>query len=412
MEDRLRVGMFTNVYRPTVNGVVVSVDAFRKGLRRRGHDVFVFAPHASDFDDTQPYIFRYPGLELPVQKYPLAVPVSRTNDRVLKVMMPHVLHANHPALLGNVAAQKSKELNVPLVFTYHTRYRQYAHYANLLPEHLVQDFIENWLAHFMLKCHHVVVPSQSIFEMVRDNYGIKRGVSVVSTGVDLKRFQRFTREEARRHLGLEGTLLISSGRLAKEKNFEFLIRSLAPLAPEFPDLKLVILGEGDERPTLERLIRDSGMQSQIELPGLVSPRDVPAYLAAADLFVFSSVTETQGLVTLEAMASGLPVAAVDASGTSDVVVNEENGFLVGLDESAFAGAVRELLQDASLRQRFGERSRELASNYGYDSQAEKMEQAYRQAMKTHAKGGTVLLDNENDRNRFEEMLSFFKPQPR
>ena len=139
-EGRWRVGMFTNVYLPTTNGVVVSVETFRKALTKLGHDVFIFGPDSGDIEDRAPFIFRYPAVELPLQKYPLTLPVSSYIDHVLKNLKPQVLHANHPALLGRVAEKKAEELNLPLVYTYHTRYADYSHYADPLPQENVREF--------------------------------------------------------------------------------------------------------------------------------------------------------------------------------------------------------------------------------------------------------------------------------
>ncbi len=401
--------MFTTVYHPTVNGVVVSVDAFRQGLRSLGHDVFVFGPDASGYKDEEPYIFRYPALELPVQKYPLALPVSPFVDRLLPRLKPHVLHANHPALLGQVAADKSKRLHIPLVFTYHTRYRDYSHYAKLIPQDLVKDFIEHWLAHFLRGCHQVVVPSGSIEQMVKDTYGIERGLSVVPTGIDAARFRVPDRDEARAELGLSGKVLVSVGRLAQEKNFDFLIRSLARVTEEVDDVQLIILGEGDERENLETLISCCDLDGQVHLPGLVPHDAIPTYFRAADLFAFASVTETQGLVTLEGMAAGLPVVAVKASGTSDVVEHGRNGFLVDCDEQALAQAILELLGDSQRMAHYSQHSIDLSESFSLENQARKMEAAYREAMERHREDKTVLLDTWSERSPLEEFLRFFKP---
>ena len=320
-ENRLRVAMFTNVYLPTTNGVVVSVETFRRALTELGHHVYIFGPDSGNIEDRAPYIFRYPALELPLQKYPLTLPVSPYIDHVLRNLKPQVLHANHPALLGRVAERKSAELDLPLVFTYHTRYADYSHYADPLPQENVKEFIDHWLASFMTACHQVVVPSESIKDMLEQSYGESIGnhISVVPTGVETAKYSSFKHEEARAKMGWpeDKKVLISIGRLAKEKNFDLLIKAFARIDDK--NATLVIMGGGDEKKNLEALAKELGVGERVEFPGLVPFDEVPVYLAAADLFVFASVTETQGLVTLEAMASGLPVAAVDASGTREAV---------------------------------------------------------------------------------------------
>ncbi len=405
-ENRMRIGMFTNVYLPTTNGVVVSVETFRKALTRLGHDVFVFGPDCGEIEDRAPYIFRYPAVELPLQKYPLTLPVSPYIDRLLPALKPHVLHANHPALLGRVAARKSQEMDLPLVFTYHTRYAEYSHYAEPLPQENVKDFIHSWLASFMEECHWVVVPSESIRDMLEEHYGITRGVSVVPTGIETERFGKVDRAEARRVLGWsdELTYLVSIGRLAKEKSFDMLIEAFAKLQRQ--DCRLVIIGSGDEGKALEQKASDLGVRESVEFTGLVPFEKVATYLGASDLFTFASVTETQGLVTLEALASGLPVVAVDASGTREAV-DDTCAFLTEHSAEAVAEGIQRMLE----REDLGElRDRAQARAAGFDilSQGRAMLEVYRNAQRAHSEKRTVLKAAHEWQRRWEEFLDFFR----
>lgn len=405
-EGRLRVGLFSNVYLPTTNGVVVSIESFRKALTKLGHHVYVFGPHSGDITDRAPYIFRYPALELPLQRYPLALPISPYVDHLFENLKPQVLHANHPALLGRVALKKSQEYKLPLVFTYHTRYADYAHYADPLPQDRVREFIEHWVGVFMSECHQVIVPSQSIREMVCDLYQIERGVSVVPTGVDLERFGRLTRSQAREKLGWDnsGEVLISVGRLAKEKSFDVVLKCLAKLS-ERPQTRLVILGEGDERESLQRLARELGVADRVTFTGLVPFEMVPVYLAASNLFVFASVTETQGLVTLEAMASSLPVVAVDASGTREAV-DPSCGLLTERDPEALAQGVRQFLDSAEF-EKLTRAARERATQFGLLAQGEALVEVYQSAIDSQQTGEKIRLGSKHFATRLDEMLRFF-----
>ena len=404
-EGRLRVAMFTNVYLPSTNGVVVSVEAFRRALTKLGHDVFIFGPDSGDIEDRAPYVFRYPAVELPLQKYPLTLPVSPYVDRLLGNLKPHVLHANHPALLGRVAARKSEQLDLPLVFTYHTRYTDYSHYAKPFPEDKVKDFIAHWLASFMTKCHHVVVPSQSIKKILNQRYGLDAQVSVVPTGIELEKFAACSRAEARRKLGWreDEKILISVGRLAKEKNFDLLLEAVGRADPQ---LRLIIVGSGDEQTHLEELARSLGLAERVTFTGVVAFGDIPVYLAASDLFVFASVTETQGLVTLEAMASGLPVVAVDASGTRDAVC-PGCSILTEADPQALAQGITQMLGRGDLHQE-SETARERAGKFSLISQGQAMVEVYRRAQEAHLNNSRVLLDTRESQSRWQEFLDFFR----
>lgn len=400
-EGRLRVAMFSNVYYPTSNGVVVSVDAFRKALTRLGHHTYIFAPACGDIEDRAPNIFRYPAVELPLQKYPLTLPVSPYVDRLLRNLQPQILHANHPALLGHVAQRKSQELNLPLVFTYHTRYADYSHYLRPLPEEKVKEFIESWIGEFLCHCHHLIVPSQSIQVILEERFGITDNISVVPTGIDLEEFPARSKSEARQALGwsCEEKVLISMGRLGKEKGFDLLIRAFSLLPQK--NLRLVIVGAGDELAELQ----DLAGERNITFAGFVDHAIIPTYLAAADLFVFASVTETQGLVTLEALASGLPVVAVDASGTRDAV-SPDCSRLTAAEPEALAQGIAETLARSDLPA-LGEAARRRASQFGLLEQGQKMVDAYQRAREAHRQGVRVLAPQAEEQSRWQGFLKFF-----
>jgi 1,2-diacylglycerol 3-alpha-glucosyltransferase len=407
-DNRFRVAMFTNVYLPTTNGVVVSVETFRRALTELGHHVYIFGPDSGNIEDRAPYIFRYPALELPLQKYPLTLPVSPYIDHVIRNLKPQILHANHPALLGRVAERKSADLDLPLVFTYHTRYADYSHYADPLPQENVKEFIDHWLASFMTACHQVIVPSESIKEMLKTNYGdtIANHVSVVPTGVETAKFSAFSHHEARQKLGWtsEHKTLVTIGRLAKEKSFDVVIRAFARVQDEAT--RLVIIGGGDEKKNLEALASELGLQDRVEFAGLVPFDEVPIYLAASDLFVFASVTETQGLVTLEAMASGLPVAAVDASGTREAV-SPDCSVLTEASDEALAAGIEQMLQRTdqdSARQAAQARAKE----FDILVQGRVMVEAYKKAQEAHQARSRVLIMSERIKTRWEELLSIFR----
>ncbi len=402
-QDRLRVAMFTNVYLPVTNGVVVSVETFRKALTQLGHHAFVMAPSCGEIEDRAPYVFRYPALELPMQKYPLTLPVSPYVDQVLRNLKPQVLHANHPALLGRVAERKSEELDLPLVFTYHTRYADYSHYAHPLPQDSVKDFIQTWLGEFMARCHHLVVPSQSIKDLLQESYEFSGPISVIPTGVDLEHFAPRDRAEARRQLDWppDQKVFISVGRLAKEKNFELLLEAFAKL--DDANARLVLLGSGDEQAPLQKKAVELGLGERCCFAGSVAHKDLPTYLAAADVFAFASVTETQGLATLEAMASGLAVAAVDASGTRDIVC-EECAQLTAADPEALSQAMRAMAQAGDL----SAAARQHAGRFSQLAQGQRMVEAYNQAIESHRRKEVVLKLSSESQSRWQTFLQFFR----
>ncbi len=401
---QLYIAHFSNVYRPVTSGVAISVDSFKAAQRELGHQVCVLAPSAGDYVDDERFVVRYPALELPMQKYPLAAPISATAEDFLELFKPDVLHSHHPALLGRVAAQLSEENNLPLVFTYHTRYHDYSHYAAPFPTERVGELITHWLGHYMSSCHLVVVPSESIKEIVSQRYGLEEGIKVVPTGVDLDRFGALNKLNSRRQRAWpeEEFVMVSVGRLAKEKNFDLLLEAVSRLEKKRP-WRLVLVGDGDEREGLEQLAQELGIADRVEFPGRVDYAQMPEYLTAADLFCFASVTETQGLVTLEGMASGLPVAAVRASGTSDAVESGQQGLLTEANPEALAEAIRRLMIEDEFRQACAGRARERAREFSPQQQAQRMIEVYHQAMEL-CRAGTRLHPALN--SHWEAFLDF------
>lgn len=392
----MHIAHFTNTYLPVISGVVRSVSAYRAALTELGHNVFVFAQETDVYTDTEPFIFRYPAIKLPIKvDTPAIIPISNFIETLLPSLKLDIIHAHHPVLLGQTAANKAEEMKLPLVFTFHTQYREYTHYFPL-PQEIVQDFLKgavvNWLGEYMTHCHHIIVPTEGMRRKLEEQYGLSDQVSVIPTGIDLRPYAEVLGEEVRSRYGWENDMvLISVGRLAKEKNWTVLIDAVVQLLPDDPQLRLVILGEGPERDELEKRIRAAGAEERIQLIGRVPFDEVPNYLRAADIFGFASTKETQGLVTLEAMASGLPVVAVDATGTSDVVVDGVHGILTPDDPVELASALRRMLSDSDLRRRCSEASLERSREYDILKLARRMEAVYHQAIEAQCSGRTVKV---------------------
>jgi glycosyltransferase involved in cell wall biosynthesis len=381
----LHIAHFTNFYLPVVNGVVRSVESFREALTRQGHNVFVFAQSDGDYEDEAPFIFRYPSLPLPTKvEVPAVIPVSPFVDQLLPSLKLDVLHTHHPVLLGQAAASKAKELDRPLVFTFHTQYREYTHYFPL-PQEAIQDFIKNavqgWLVDFMRKCQHIVIPSESMKEILIHEYGLEGRYTVIPTGLNLEPYQSSDGKKLRANKNWQhDKVMVSTGRLAPEKNWDTLLKAAAKVYREHPDLRVVIIGYGPDEEELQSLAAELGILDRVTFTGKLPFAEVTKYLKAADFFGFASVTETQGLVTMEAMAAGLPVVAVDASGTRDIIDNGEQGFLVQNDVDALAASIKKLIESPEKMRRFSIQALEKAKVFDVQNLAKKLVDVYEQAI--------------------------------
>jgi len=312
-----------------------------------------------------------------------------------------VIHAHHPVLLGQAAAHQAKELDLPLVFTHHTRYQEYSHYVPL-PEELAKKLIDRWVGDYMAQCHHIVVPSPSTRDALAERYGVTEGVTVVPTGIDLMPFAEVDGRSLRQEQGWQDNIiLISVGRLAEEKNWHTLLAAMPLVIEAYPEVKLVILGDGDDRGKLEKYVEELAITQQVQFTGNIPFAEVPRYLKAADLFCFASISETQGLVTLEAMAAGLPVVAVRGSGTVDVVEDGVDGILTDNDSTAVATALLALLGNQEKQQQLRLAAQKKAGQFNQLSQAQNLLEVYEQAITAHKGGHVVKIDRHRPIFDFE-----------
>jgi 1,2-diacylglycerol 3-alpha-glucosyltransferase len=356
----MRVALFTNNYLPFRGGVTTAVETLRTGLEASGHQAWVFAP-ASDTAGDSAGVFRYPSIPAPTYPgFAVPFPCSPRLARVARGLRPDIVHAQHPFLLGVTARRLARRLAVPLVFTYHTRYEKYAHYVPA-PERLVAALAVRLACRFADRAELVIAPSACIAETLRTR-GVRARVAVVPTGVPLDRFRPGAAAAARRALGLtpEALVCLYVGRLDREKSVERVIGAFGLIAGALPQARLLLVGQGSHAGALGRQAATSPAGDRIRLMGGVAREALPAYYRAADLFLFASETETQGLVLAEAHACGLAAVAVRASGVEEVVVDGVTGLLTKPDARDLADAAIGLLLDPARRAAMGAAGRLVA----------------------------------------------------
>ena len=379
----MRILVFSNAYKPTVSGVVTSIALFRQGLLEAGHEVSIVAPEYKDYQDQDPYIFRFPALDLRDQvDLSLVLPFRPQMVPVVRGVKPALIHSQHPVWMGRLAADFARDYHLPLVFTFHTRYDEYAKkYVPIAPE-LASIVTEEIVGHYLGNCAHVVAPTPTIRDLILREYGTDVPVSVVPTPVDLSQYRNLAPRRVRADLGLEeAELLLYVGRLVEEKNLDFLLRAFARIVARRPQARLLLVGKGPHERNLRRLTEKLDLGERTIFTGSIPHSEVPHYAAAADLFVFPSLTETQGLVLIEAMAARTPVVALEAPGSVDVLAGG-GGLLVPDQEDAFAEAVLGLLgsgNEARLRA-LQEQAAEAVQRYDVPAATARLIAVYREAI--------------------------------
>ena len=368
----MRIAMMTNNYKPFVGGVPISIERLADSLRDLGHSVYVFAPDYKSPVDDDEYTFRFPTMK---HKIAGAIPIPNLIygyvKNAISTLDIDLIHVHHPVMIGNVATRIGKEFHIPVVFTYHTRYEQYLHYltpfgylqnkGNLLGESILdfaqRQVIQRYLNHFLEKCDMVFAPTESIQNYLKP-FHIDTPISIAPTGLPPACFENHIEATAirKKYLQKKQYLFCTVSRLAKEKNLSFLLRGVSAVKKQLGDV--FIIGE-------------------------VSNHKISAYHQACDLFLFSSKSETQGIVLLEAMAAYLPVFAIRATGVSDVVVNGENGVLSSDSITEWADNLISILKNPAVLIKMRSSARTTALLYDEKSIANQILESYAYLKKSY-----------------------------
>jgi len=376
----LKIGVFTDSYRPYTSGVVRSIELFSREFITQGHEVFVFGPsYPLKHCPKEENVFRYISIPAPTMPdFSLPIPVSWRLGATIRRLGLDIIHVHSPFLMGRMGARAARRYRLPLVFTYHTLYDQYVHYLPVA-QNSSRKLVEIIGRDFCNRCNLVVTPSALVMNYLR-RIGVTADIKTIPTGVDLDEIHGADPRWLQDNHGLspDERALLFVGRLGKEKNIVFLLKSFQIVHAEFPDLKLVLVGKGPLEAYLKQLCAEMGLQDKVIFTGIL-PRDkVMHCYAGAHLFVFPSVTETQGLVIGEAKAAGLPVVAVRAFGPAEMVRHKEDGLLTELSLSSFTESMLQLLRDVNLYRSMKQKALENASLLSSSYCAEQMLTAYRQ----------------------------------
>lgn len=370
----MKICMMTNTYLPHVGGVARSVHTFAEDYRRLDHETIVVAPTFPGVDELDPEVERDVVRVPAVQRFngsdfSVRLPLVGLLNRRLLELDVDVVHSHHPFLIGDTALRFAADKQTPVVFTHHTLYEEYLHYVPFKGTPM-RHFVIELSTHYANLCDAVIAPSQSIADLIKKR-GVEVPITVIPTGVDLDCFRSGNRQRFRRAHGIEPDQFVvgTLGRLAEEKNLRYLCRSVGRFLAKAPEAIFLAVGAGPLAPEMKRIFAEMGLADRVRLPGKKTGQELWDAYKAMDLFAFSSFSETQGLVLAEAMAAGLPVVALDASGVREVVKDGQNGFLLGsrADEQEFAEKLQRLREDAALRARFSEASLTTAAEFSREA---------------------------------------------
>lgn len=379
----MNILFISDVFFPRVNGVSTSINTFATELRALGHHVTLIAPSYTDEDKQEEWIVRVPSHKIYFD------PEDRLmNFGKLKALLPwirdkhfDVIHIHTPFTAHYVGIHFGKKLDIPVVETYHTFFEDYLHHY--LP--FIPQFISRKLARTISRrqCNAVdgiVSPSKPMLDVLKQ-YGIKTPAEVVATGLDDSSFANVDGEHFRmsHDIPLTQPMLLFVGRVAHEKNIGFLLEMHVELIKNHPDALLVLTGEGPAEESIKQSIEKLSISNKVRMIGYLDRgHELIACYKAADIFVFASKSETQGLVLLEAMAQGTAVVAIAELGTKSILIEGEGVLIAKDDINDFADKVSALLSDAPKRQMIGEKGRQYAQEkWGAGILAKKVAKFYK-----------------------------------
>lgn len=388
----MRIGIFTDTYPPFINGVSTSIRMLESALRKKGHKVFIVTVNPEDmtyhFEDNG-RIIRIPGIPVGIYDYRLTTiyPIRAVNK--IKEWNLDIIHTHTEFGIGTFARVIGRQFDIPVVHTYHTMYEDYVHYitkgyfngpSKKIVEYLTKFYCDKTI-------EELIVPTKKTYDLFKEKYKYDRNVHIIPTGIEVERFYKeniniSAQENLRNKLNLsiKDVVVLFVGRIASEKSVDFLIKNHSEILKKNKNCKLVIVGDGPDLEEYKNLAKKQKIENSVIFTGKVPWEDVPIYYNLADIFVTASHTETQGLTVVEAMASSLPVVALDDESFRNVVIDGLTGFLFK-NKKEYINNMVKLVNDLELRKNMGNQARINSDSYSSKYFAERVLHVYKLALK-------------------------------
>ena len=364
----MRIAFFADSYKPFLSGVTNSTEILVNNLRKLGHRIYVFAPRYPNHVDTDPDILRLPSLATAYPSFRIAIPFVHGVPQV------DLIHAMSPFQVGMLARLIARRRGLPLVYSFHTIFTKYVHYARFVPEPLSKRSIVALIRSYCHSAQAVITPSK-LSQRVLRSWKVASRIEVIPSGVEIEEIDKTEiSRKLKKIYGIpaDAKVLLYVGRISKEKNLPFLLKAFKKTQKEEPNTYLVLVGGG---PLIGKIQKN--IDQNVLLVGQVPYPEALAHYAMGDIFVFTSVTETQGLVVAEAKAMGLPVVALFAGGLVGTVLSGIDGYLVGRNEDAFVEHVVRLLRNTYLRSKMGQAAYwDACDRFSAPKVAKRIEQVY------------------------------------
>ena len=388
----MRIGIFTETYTPYISGLVTSEVILKNALEKQGHDVYVVTANLESFKyeyNEKEKVLKIPGLPTGIYDSRLTsiYPVRAVNK--IKSWNLDVIHSQTEFAIGTFARLFAKQYNIPLVHTYHTLYEDYVHYITKGYFDKSSKKIVEYLSKFYCEttATELIVPTNKIYKLFKEKYKFEKNIHIIPTGIETERFYKENIDskqvdDLRRSLKInkKDFIILFVGRLAEEKNVEFLINSQKELIKKYKNIKLIIVGDGPDKEKYEKLSKDLDLEDNIIFTGKVSWGDMPYYYHVADIFATASKTETQGLTIIEAMASNVVPVCMRDEAFQSMVAEDLNGLFFETEEE-YQKQVLFLYENRDELQKIDKQARIQAEHYSSKNYADRVLEVYNRAIK-------------------------------
>jgi hypothetical protein len=384
----MRILMISDVYFPRINGVSTSIETFRAGLKAENVSVTLVAPDYGTTKDGSMMPADSDIMRLPARTIPFDPEDRLMHGRHLR-RLPQALadqdfdliHIQTPFAAHYTGLRLARQRRIPCIATYHTHFEEYFHhYLPVMPRPLARGLTRRLARSQCNALDAVIVPSSAMQTALR-NYGVTKPLHILPTGIPLAQFAASPDSDFRQRHGLppDRPLALFVGRVAHEKNLHFLLEAMQHALSLNPSVALVIAGEGPALASLKKAAARLGIGGDVFFLGYLDRQsELPLCYAAADLFAFPSVTETQGLVLLEAMAAGLPVLGIPAMGAADILGPQRGAVCAPHEARGFGALMAKLLADREQLAKLAIEGREFAQTWGAQERARQLAHLYRQ----------------------------------
>ncbi len=392
----MRIGLFTDTYPPFINGVSTSVEMLKNALEKKNHEVYLVTVNDSsikyDYDEEN-RILKIPSIPIGLYDYRLSRIYSIKMINLIKSWNLDVIHSHTELGIGICARLVAKQFNIPLIHTYHTMYKDYTHYVT----HGHFDKSSKKIVEYLTKFYcdttatELIVPTNKTYRLFKENYKFEKNIHIIPTGIEVDRFfkENVNKKEVDRlrknlNLSKRDTVIIFVGRLAQEKNIEFLLNAEKKIINNHSNIKLLIVGDGPDKEKLEMFSRKLGIEKNVIFTGKVAWDDMPVYYQLANFFATASKTETQGLTVIEAMAAGITPVCIHDEAFLTAITDNLNGFIFdNIDE--YVEIILKLEKNKQERAKISGQARIQAEHFSSTQFADNVLVVYNKAIENRKK---------------------------